>query len=894
MATATVTELITKTVNGTAASSTSTLRAAPQGGVFEHVNPSRFDPKNPLILFIIQASIVIVLCRLIHIPLAYLRQPRVIAEVVTGILLGPSVFGRIPGFTSHIFPPASMPGFLLVANIGLVLFLFLVGLEVDLRFLLRNWRVAVSVGVAGMALPFGFGAAIAWGLYHEFRDEPGTAAISFGVYMLFIGVAMAITAFPVLCRILTSLDLVGTPVGVIVLSAGIGNDVTGWILLALCVVLVNSSTGVTAVWILLVSLGYVLFLTFLVRPCFMYLLRRTGSLANGPSQTMVALTILLTLASAFFTGIIGIHPIFGAFAIGLMLPHDGGFAIKLTEKIEDLISVLFLPLYFATSGLSTNLGLLDSGITWAYVVGICAIAFITKVTGGTLASRLNGLVWRESFAIGCLMSCKGVVELVVLNIGLQAKILSTRTFTMFVVMTLVTTFATTPLTMWLYPPWYQKKLEMWKQGKIDWNGNPIHHDDSDDGARVKANVAQRVLVYLRLDGLASIFTLVSLFAHDPESIASTAPPPTDGLVGRDDPVAQNLHTMGSAVALRRPLSMHGLRLMELTDRESSVMRVSQVEEFAPRDPVIKTFGAFTQSCGISANGQIAVVPGPSFSSSILSRARELGSQLVLVPWSESGNMSDYPSPFDEKPADPLANKEFTAFMGELFKQANSTCHVAVFIEPSIFRRSNIPSLETLSDKQPRQSSRMLTERSMTEPTNHGARPKPATGRRCRLFCLYTGHDDDLFAVRLGLQLAKNQKVDLRVLVARAFEDDEEEDLKDIGGSSLADHDFLLLRNSVDEAIAKRVSFDDLPLPSLEAVSTAVADPSAAETIMIVGRRTGDLAVEAAPSRSEEIAESSRCDESHVLGTTAMNLMKAARDKDLGAGFLVVQACSRGE
>lgn len=195
MATATITEFVTRTVNATAATATTTSanRATPQGGIFEHVNPTHYDTKNPITLFIIQASIVIVMTRLIHWPLTLLRQPRVIAEVITGILLGPSVMGRIPGFTSHIFPPASMPAFSLAANLGLVLFLFLVGLEVDIRFLVSNWRIALSVGALGMALPFGLGAGIAYGLYHEFRDDSGLAPISFGVYMLFIGVAMAIT-----------------------------------------------------------------------------------------------------------------------------------------------------------------------------------------------------------------------------------------------------------------------------------------------------------------------------------------------------------------------------------------------------------------------------------------------------------------------------------------------------------------------------------------------------------------------------------------------------------------------------------------------------------------------------------------------------------------------------
>ena len=192
---------------------------------------------------------------------------------------------------------------------------------------------------------------------------------------------------------------------------------TGWILLALCVALVNAASGLTALWVLLTCVGYVLFLVYAIRPSFLWVLRRTGSLHNGPTQSVVALTVLMALASAFFTGIIGVHPIFGAFLVGLICPHDGGFAIKLTEKIEDLVSVLLLPLYFALSGLSTNLGLLDNGITWAYVVGVIAVAFVGKVVGGTLAARYCRLVWRESFTIGVLMSCKGLVELIVLVSG---------------------------------------------------------------------------------------------------------------------------------------------------------------------------------------------------------------------------------------------------------------------------------------------------------------------------------------------------------------------------------------------------------------------------------------------------------------------------------------------
>lgn len=276
---------------------------APQAGILEGGNPVAYNSSNPIILFIVQATIIIIFCRLLHLPLSYIGQPRVIAEVIGGILLGPSVMMRIPNFKNSIFPTDSMPILSNVANLGLIIFLFLVALEVDIRLFTKNWKIALSVSFAGMALPFGFGVAIAWGLYNQFRGDDGIVEISFGVYALFIGTALAITAFPVLCRILTELNLLGSNVGVTVLAAGIGNDVTGWILLALCVALVNNASGLAALWALLCTVAWTLFLVFIVRPIFMWCLRRTGSLQNGPTQGMVALTMVIALISAWFTGV---------------------------------------------------------------------------------------------------------------------------------------------------------------------------------------------------------------------------------------------------------------------------------------------------------------------------------------------------------------------------------------------------------------------------------------------------------------------------------------------------------------------------------------------------------------------------------------------------------------
>ncbi|THY95747.1 hypothetical protein D6C85_04979 [Aureobasidium pullulans] len=748
---ATVTAFVTNTVTKTiamSATASSTARAKAQGGILEGENPTHYNPKDPIIIFIIQAGVIILFCRLLHWPLSKIRQPRVIAEVIGGVLLGPSVMGRIPGFTATIFPAAAQPNLALVANLGLVLFLFIVGLEVDLRYLASNWKIALSVGLAGMALPFGLGCGIAYGLYHQFSDEDGTEPVAFGTFMLFVGVAMAITAFPVLCRILTELKLLSTSVGVIVLSAGAGNDVTGWVLLALCVALVNSGSGISALYVLLTALGYTLFLFFAVKPAFTWVLRRTRTFENGPSQGIIVLTLLIALASSFFTGVIGIHPIFGAFMAGLICPHEGGFAIKVTEKIEDLISALFLPLYFALSGLSTNLGLLDSAITWGYVVGVLAVAFIGKFVGASLAARANGVVWRESFTIGALMSCKGLVELIVLNIGLQAKILSQRTFTIFVVMALITTFITTPLTMALYPPWYQKKLEAWKKGLIDWDtGNPINSGDDTSSivaAKLETSKIKTLLVHLRLDNMPTLMTFVSLLAA-PTKSGEAAVRQHPMLAGKSASVAESLK------APNRPLEVHGVRMIELTDRDSSVMSVSDVEEFHWKDPIINTFRNFGRLYNLRVSGEVAIALESSFAEIITSKASNENSDLLVLPWSESGSINEQQS-YNGTPATPrrLEDTSYVSFVAAALKSA--TTNTAVLVNRG-FGGSAVAHRPTLS----RQASKISLS------NDRGPASSPIMDKSHHIFMPYFGGADGRMALRLVLQLAENPEVTATVV-----------------------------------------------------------------------------------------------------------------------------------
>lgn len=308
-------------------------------------------------------SLVLILCftQILSLLLRRIRQPRVIAEVIGGVLLGPTVMGRIPHFTNTIFPQTSIHLLTLTSTIGIVFYLFIVAIELDASLAKRNAKASIAISVSGLAIPLGLGAAIAVPIYHHFVDPK----VNYGYFILFVAVAVGITAFPVLCRILTETRLLDTTVGVLVLSAGIGNDVTGWILLALTVALVNASTGLTAFYVLLTGIAYTLFLLIPGRWAFRWLARKSGSLEKGePSAFMMTVTLILVLISAFFTDIIGIHPIFGqllvvflhlvilnpicffwsgGFLAGLIIPKDNGFAISVVEKVEDFVCLLLLP-----------------------------------------------------------------------------------------------------------------------------------------------------------------------------------------------------------------------------------------------------------------------------------------------------------------------------------------------------------------------------------------------------------------------------------------------------------------------------------------------------------------------------------------------------------------------
>ncbi|KAF9289858.1 K(+)/H(+) antiporter [Mortierella alpina] len=583
---------------------------ASSGSVVSGLNPTVVNKSNPFVLFVIQAVIIITLCYGLHLLLRRVRQPRVISEVIAGIILGPSVMGRIPGFASTIFHPDSLPFLNLISNIGLVFFLFLVGLELEPALVLKRAKFALGISIAGMILPLGVGAAVSYVLYQELGPD---TTVGFGQFLLFCGVAMAITAFPVLARILAEQKLLTTKVGFLTICAASVDDIVAWTLLALVVSIINSASKLTPLYVMLLSIAWILILVFAVRPLLLLMIRLTKS-QDEPSQTMMAFTMVVVLISAFVTDVIGIHAIFGSFLVGLIIPTESGFAVGVTKRIEDLITVVFLPLYFALSGLKTQIGLLDNGRTWGLVVLVTFVACFGKIVGCTAAAKIQGMEWRESLAIGMLMNCKGLVELVVLNIGYDAGVINARVFVIMVAMCLITTCMTAPLVSWIYPPHYQKASALRALAKEKLSGDIERFDPNDDARKTNKGI---MLCLDKIQNLPAMMTFL-------------------GMLHNDTPEKQPVETSHVLPATEGP-SLIVLRLLHLTERSSSVlMAASERAAVLRRDNLMVVFQAFAKMIGITVQPRMTLSIDPDdFAKSIHDEAVEGGADTIILPWNST-------------------------------------------------------------------------------------------------------------------------------------------------------------------------------------------------------------------------------------------------------------------
>ncbi|MEH2262588.1 cation:proton antiporter [Nostoc sp.] len=400
-----------------------------------------------VILVLVEVLIVIGLSRLVGLAFRSIKQPLVIGEIVAGIMLGPSLFGLVaPDVAVTLFPPETIPFLNVLSQVGLIFFMFLIGLELNPKYLGGQLEVAILTSHVSILVPFSLGTLLAVVLYPLVSN----ASVSFTAFALFLGAAMSITAFPVLARIITENNLQGTRLGTLALTCAAVDDVTAWCLLAVAIAVARTGDFAGAIPTIIASIVYIgLMLTagrwFLQRLAKHYL--RAGRL----SQLLLAGIYMGVVASALITELIGIHLIFGAFLLGAAMPKNEDLVRELAVKTEDFVLIFLLPIFFAYSGLKTQIGLLNRPELWLLCALVLGVAIAGKYVGTYVAARVSGISKREASALGWLMNTRGLTELIVLNIGLELGVISPLIFTMLVIMALVTTFMTSPLLEWTYP-----------------------------------------------------------------------------------------------------------------------------------------------------------------------------------------------------------------------------------------------------------------------------------------------------------------------------------------------------------------------------------------------------------------------------------------------------------
>ncbi|XP_027356746.1 cation/H(+) antiporter 19-like [Abrus precatorius] len=556
---------------------------ATSNGAFQHENP--LDYALPLL--IVQMCLVVIFTRFLAFLCQPLRQPRVIAEVIGGILLGPSAIGRNEKFLHTIFPKRSLTVLETVANIGLLFFLFLVGLELDMRSLRRTGHKALGIAIAGITFPFVLGIGTSFALRATISKNVDSAS-----FLVFMGVALSITAFPVLARILAELKLLTTDVGRIAMSAAAVNDVAAWILLALAIALSGSeTTPIVSLWVLLCGLAFVLFAIFVIKPLLAMMANRSPE-GEPVQEIFICITLTVVLACSFVTDTIGIHALFGAFAVGIVMPKDGPFAGVLIEKIEDLVMSLFLPLYFVSSGLKTNVATISGALSWGLLALVIFTACFGKIIGTFVVSMLCKVPFRESLALGFLMNTKGLVELIVLNIGKDRKVLNDQAFAICVVMALVTTFITTPIVMAVYKP--ARRGSPYKH-------KTVQRNDPDSELRVLAC----------FHSTRSITTLINLI----ESSRGTRK--------------------------RGKLCVYAMHLMELSERPSAITMVHTArnngmpfwnKKYNNRDQVVIAFQAYGHLSSVNVRPMTAISAFNNIHEDICTSAHQKRVAIILLPF----------------------------------------------------------------------------------------------------------------------------------------------------------------------------------------------------------------------------------------------------------------------
>jgi len=405
---------------------------------------------HPLAILLLQIITIILVARIFGFLFKKIGQPTVIGEIIAGIFLGPSFVGLFfPDFSLFLFPKTSLPNLQFFSQIGLILFMFIVGMELDLKIIQKKAQEAIIISHASIVFPFSLGIVLSYFLYQEFSPNN----VNFLSFSLFIGISMSVTAFPVLARIVQERQLTKTRLGAIVITCAAADDITAWCILAAVIAIVKAGSVLSSFYVILMAIGYVILMLKVIQP----FLKRLGDIYSHQdtlSKPVVAIFFVILLLSSFLTEIIGIHALFGAFMAGVIMPQNLHFRNIFIEKIEDVSLVLLLPLFFVFTGLRTQIGLLDELHLWVMCGIIIIVAVVGKFAGSAIAAKFVGQTWKDSLMIGALMNTRGLMELVVLNIGFDLGILSPSIFAMMVIMALVTTFMTGPaldLIQYIFP-----------------------------------------------------------------------------------------------------------------------------------------------------------------------------------------------------------------------------------------------------------------------------------------------------------------------------------------------------------------------------------------------------------------------------------------------------------
>ena len=397
--------------------------------------------KYPLSIFLLQVLMILITSKLFGFIAKRFGQQSVIGEIIAGIFLGPSILGWLfPEYSMFVFPVNSLISLQFLSQIGLAFFMFVIGMELDLSKIKDKTQDAVIISHISIVFPFFLGVCLTYFIYQDLAPQN----VKFVSFALFMGIAMSITAFPVLARILKERELSRTPLGVLAITCAAADDVTAWCLLAVVIAIVKAGNIVSALFTIALAVVYIVIMLKLIKP---WLQKFSEKRIQGDKidSNIVAISFFILLLSAYFTEIIGIHALFGSFIAGIIMPDNIRFKESLSDKIEDVSTVLLLPIFFAFTGLRTQIGLLNESHLWLTCGIIILTAVVGKFGGSAVTAKIMKHSWRDSLSLGALMNTRGLMELIVLNIGYDLGILSPEVFAMLVLMALGTTFMTGPL-----------------------------------------------------------------------------------------------------------------------------------------------------------------------------------------------------------------------------------------------------------------------------------------------------------------------------------------------------------------------------------------------------------------------------------------------------------------